>query len=190
MSPSTSGRTGGCPAASARATRRLSPTRRSRRRTATWWSRCSRRSSGRASAGPSSARTSPATRGSTRTRSAWSAATSSCPCSRPSSRHGRRPSGSRGSSGKACPWRRSTRWTGSSIDPQVRLREMVVDLEHPSLGTLRHPGDAGQGGWSPAVPPRPAARARRGHRPGASGAPGVFARAHRCAETAAGHRLT
>ena len=60
----------------------------------------------------------------------------------------------------------------------------------PDAGDAPHPGHAGQGGRGSAVPSRSAPRARRGHRSGARGAPGIFPRANRPPSTAAGHRLT
>ena len=60
-------------------------------------------------------------------------------------------------------------------DPQVRLREMVVDLEHPSLGTLRTLGTPVKAEGAPPFRPAPPRALGEDTDSGAPGAPGYSA---------------
>ena len=111
------------------------------------------------------------TPGSTRTRSAWSAARSWSRCSRQSSR-----------CATTAEWLARLQQEGVPVapinsvdqvvsDPQVLLRDMVVDMDHPSLGRLSTLGTPVEAGRGAAVPPRRTARVGPGHRRGAPGAP-------------------
>ena len=123
-------------------------------------------------------------------RSAWSAARSSFPCWRPSSPRGRPPSGSPGSSGRACRSRRSTRWTRSSAIRRCGSARWWWTSSTRRSGRSSTLGTPVRAEGAPPFRPAPPPRARRGHRAGAPGAPRVFPRANRPPATAAGHRLT
>ncbi len=70
-------------------------------------------------------------------------------------RPGRPPSGSPACSGRACPVAPINTVDQVVSDPQVRLREMVVDLEHPTLGTLRTLGTPVRAEGAPPFRPAP-----------------------------------